>query len=492
MSLTLRQLQKMFSAAARSGRNHKPGQTKASELGSLARFVSDVDRHKFMEVTPDGSLFNQCSCHACVSVGRAVGGIRSKVDSWVREYGPETTIDELIEAEFAKRSPQPPQTQPQPGQDQQGQQGQQGQGQQGQSQQGQQGQQGQGQGQPQQNSQMQPTGSASGQGQPQEDPMPTPQPAPKPTPAPQPDPRQQAFKAAQKALKDAMDAAEKAQTAAGKKSAEELVRRAKQALRKARKLASFDKKAMAAGVSLQARKQVARGLGRLQRVSQKLRNQTAGLINRLVEQGGSVGETTGPIPVLSASKLVRRMVVRRPLPNALKEDTIAGRPVVLFLPDISPSCAEQAQVACDLANAAGYAGVAGSDVLVLPHFNGGVDSTEEYIPWFNGKPVATDPREVARLFEDICSGKSKFRVRVAVFLGDHDAVDRYGDIADLRSVTRVLWLHNSSTRSRQPEPAADRLLPNWSPEAMGKLSMMAGCVDQPRMLTGFDTALKMR
>lgn len=477
MSLTLRQLQKMFSAAARSGKNQKPGQNNAAQLGSLSRLVSGVDRHKFVEPTPDGGLFNQCSCNACVTAGRKVDGVRSKVDSWVREYGPDTTIDELVKAEFAKRNPPPPQ--PQPGQDQQGQQGQQGQGQ-------------QGQGQPQPNSQTQPTGSASGQGQPQEDPSPTPPPAPKPQPAPQPDPRQQALKAAQKALKDAMEAAAKAASAAGKKAAAELVRRAKHNLRKARKAASFDKKAMAAGVSLQARKQVAQGLGRLQRVPQKLRNQTAGLINRLVEQGGSVGETTGPIPVLSASKLVRRMVVRRPLPNALKEDTIAGRPVVLFLPDISPSCAEQAQVACDLANAAGYAGVAGSDVLVLPHFNGGVDSTEEYIPWFNGKPVATDPREVDRLFEDICSGESKFRVRVAVFLGDHDAVDRYGDIAALRSVTRVLWLHNFSTRSGQPEPAAANLLPNWTPEAMDKLSMLSGCVDQPRMLTGFDMALKMR
>jgi hypothetical protein len=218
----------------------------------------------------------------------------------------------------------------------------------------------------------------------------------------------------------------------------------------------------------------------------------AELINRLVEQGGTVGETTGPVPVLSAAKLVKRMVVRRPLPNALKEDTIAGRPVVLFLPDISPSCAEQAQPACDLANAAGYAGVSGSDVLVLPHFNGGVDSSEEYIPWFNGRPVATNPREVEKLFKDVCGGLSRYRVRVVVMLGDHDAVDRYGSIAELRSVTRVLWLHNASTRSAQPEPAAGRLLPRWSPAATEKLSMVAGCVDQSRMLRGFNMALKMK
>jgi hypothetical protein len=308
-------------------------------------------------------------------------------------------------------------------------------------------------------------------------------------PKPQPNPQQKALEAAKSELKAALEAAAKK---GNKPGADAAVKAAKRKVGQARKKFSFNAKTQAAGVSLHARKQVSRGLGRLQRVSQKLRNQMAELINRLVEQGGTVGETFGPVPVLSAAKLVKRMVVRRPLANALKEDTIAGRPAVLFLPDISPSCAEQAQTACDLANAAGYAGVAGSDVLVLPHFNGGVDSSEEYIPWFNGKPVATSPGEVKRLFADVCGGMSSYRVRVVVMLGDHDAVDRYGEIAALGSVTRVLWLHNVSTSSGQPEPAPARLLPSWTPEAKEKLSMVAGCVDQSRMLRGFDMALKMK
>jgi hypothetical protein len=217
----------------------------------------------------------------------------------------------------------------------------------------------------------------------------------------------------------------------------------------------------------------------------------AELINRLVMQGGTAGESFGPIPVISATKLVKRMVVRRPLANALKEDTIAGRPVTLFLPDVSPSCGEQAQDACDLANAAGYSGIAGSDVLVLPHFNGGVSDDEEYIPWFNGRPAATSTEGAEKLFEEVCGGKSSYRVRVAVFIGDHDAVDRYGDIAALQSVTRVLWLHNASVNNgRRPEPAGREFLPAWRPEAMSKLSMVVNCLDRQRMLTGFDTALK--
>lgn len=477
MSLTLRQLQKWFSAAER-GIAHAGYDS--SRLGRLGQFVSGNNRWRRANVQADGSLQNACNCPECRQAGKVASGVRSLVDRWSREYGPNADLLEVIEHEMAKRQQdQNPPPQSQPGQGQQ----------QGQTQQGQ-AQPGQGQGQPQPSNQTQPTGPASGGGNGEPvDQQPSPPPAPKPVPKPQPSPQQKALEAAKSELKSAIEAAAKQGV---KPEASSKVLAARRKLRQSRKAASFNAKAEAAGVSLVSRKQVSRGLGRLQRVPQKLRNQMAELINRLVEQGGTVGDTFGPVPVLSATKLVKRMVVRRSLPNALKEDTVAGRPVVLFLPDISPSCAEQAQAACDLANAAGYAGVSGSDVLVLPHFNGGVQSDEEYIPWFNGAPAATSVREAERLFHEVCSGQSRYRVRVVVMLGDHDAVSRYGNIAALRSVTRVLWLHNAKTSSGRPEPAASRLLPSWSPEAMEKLSMMVGCVDQSRMLRGFDMALKMK
>lgn len=465
MSLTLRQLQKLFSAVERDPNSYR-GDEVDGMLGQLAQFVSGDDRWRRAVVGRDGDLVNKCRCSECKQAGTTLPNVRSHVDRWAREYGPNTDLMEVLVTEKKKQQGQ------QPEDSEQGEQTQQDQGQQGQGQEG------------QTSNQTQTTGPASGEG----DPAPRPT-AQQPAETPKHVRQQQALEAAKSELKAALDAAAKK----GKKPGDDVaVKVAKSKLGQARKNLSFDKKAQAAGVSLTARKQVSRGLGRLQHVSQKLRNQMAELINRLVEQGGTVGENFGPVPVLSASKLVKRMVVRRPLPNALKEDTVSGRPVVLFLPDISPSCAEQAQPACDIANAAGYAGVSGSDVLVLPHYNGGVDSDEEYIPWFNGRPASTSHREAERLFNDVCSGQSCYRVRVVVMLGDHDAVDRYEEIALLRSVTRVLWLHNDSTSSGRPEPAVASLLPGWRPEAMAKLSMVAGCVDQSRMLRGFDMALKMK
>lgn len=495
MSLTLRRLQKMFSASARGIAFGGAGGLYDEELGRLGAFISGNNRWRRADVTATGCLHNQCNCPDCRTIGRDLGGVRNLVDRWVREYGPDIDVDGLIAAEHAKRMP--PQPQPQQKPQPQANQNQQGQPQQGPPQQAS-GQpqagngQGSGQSQPtgqQPQTRTQPTGPASdGNAEP---PRTQPQSQPTPAPAPpQPSPEQKALEAAKKELREAIDVVAKKEL--GKKSASRMVRTARRKLKQARKAASYNKDSEGTAVSLSSRMHIAKANGRLQRVPQKLRNRMADLINRLVEQGGAAGENLSPIPVLSATKLVKRLVVRRPLTNAFKEDTIIGRPVVLFLPDVSPSCRKQAQVACDLANAAGYAGVSGSDVLVLPHSNGQVDADEAYIPWFNGHPVTTDLSKISRIFNEVCGGLSEFRVRVVVFLGDHDAVRRYGLIADLRSVTRVLWLHNVATRGSYPEPADRRLLPQWSAGAIGKLSMVAGCVDQPRMLTGFDMALKMK
>lgn len=470
MSLTLRQLQKMFSAAARG---EEVANWHEGELGRLGSFLSGNPRWRRASVGVDGSIQNNCNCAECRQGGKSLPGVRNIVDRWVREHGPGADLLQVIEDEKAAKQPQDGQGK---GQGQNSEQPASG----GNSQRGQ-----GGQGQDSQSgNQTQTTGPASdttGDDSPSASPAPAPRPEP-PTPAV--DPKRAALDAAKKALQDTLQSSGKTPNQ---------IRAAKKKMRMARRAISFNSTKEATGVSLTARQQVSRGLGRLGNVPQKLRARMADLINRLVEQGGTAGDSFGPVPVLSATKLVKRMVVRRPLPNALKEDSIAGRPVTLFLPDVSPSCAKQAQPACDLANAAGYAGVPGSDVLVLPHFNGGVESDEEYIPWFNGKPATTNVIDAIKLFEDVCTGQSSYRVKVVVFLGDHDAVNRYGDIAQLKSVTRAVWLHHySESRMVAPAPAPAGLLPDWPSEALAKLSMVAGCGDQPRMLKGFEIALNMQ
>ena len=270
------------------------------------------------------------------------------------------------------------------------------------------------------------------------------------------------------------------------------IKRTKRALKEARRAASFGR---GDGPSLEARKQIAGAHGRLQKVSPALRAQMAALINLLVGQGKAAGGQMGPIPVLSPRKLVTRMLVQRPLANALKEDVVTGRPVTLFLPDVSPSCERQAQAACDVANAAGYSGVAGSDVLVFPHSNGFIDETDDaYVPWFNGKVHTTDRAAITRLFNEVVTGKGKWRVRAVVIIGDHDGVDLYRQLAALPRIARMIWLHNEqrdySKRTLSMAEGADRRLDGWLPESLQKVSMVYGCVTQPHMVQGLKMALQ--
>lgn len=304
--------------------------------------------------------------------------------------------------------------------------------------------------------------------------------------------------AARKAAEAAAAAAKLAEAKKAMKSAKagkQSLMMAKRALKYARRAVSTANVGVASGPSLQARREIAAANGRLRRVPTKLRTRMAELINRLVGSSGATGGNVSPIPVYDSRKLVKRMLVRRPLPNALKEDVVTGRPVTLFLPDISPSCSAQAQDACDVANAAGYAGVSGSDVLVLPHSNGCVDEYEDsYIPWFNGKPVDLRKAEWERLFTQIVSGRSKYKIRVVVAVGDHDAAEMYEQLAALRSVTRLVWLHNDAVEgTRGPHIAATSSgFLGWSQELISKTTLVWGCSNQHQMIRGLDLALKTR
>lgn len=313
--------------------------------------------------------------------------------------------------------------------------------------------------------------------------------------------RARQVEAAEKARKAAEAAAAAAKLAEAKKAIKnakagrQSLLMAKRALKHARRAVSTATAGVACGPSLQARREIAAANGRLRRVPTKLRARMAELINRLMGSSGAAGGSVSPIPVYDSRKLVKRMLVRRPLPNALKEDVVTGRPVTLFLPDVSPSCADQAQDACDVANAAGYAGVSGSDVLVLPHSNGCVSEYEDsYVPWFNGKPVDLRQAEWERLFTQIVGGRSAYKIRVVVAVGDHDAADMYAQLVALKSVKRLVWLHNDAVEGKRGPHIASTPsgFLGWSQDLIRKTTLVWGCDNQYQMIRGLDLALKNR
>jgi hypothetical protein len=266
---------------------------------------------------------------------------------------------------------------------------------------------------------------------------------------------------------------------------------AKRLLKSSRRAMSHNHATMASAPSRVSRQNIASAHGRLRRVPATLRTRVAEIINRLVADRGTVGSNVSTIPVYDSRKLVKRMLVKRPLANALKEDVVSGRPVTLFLPDISPSCEDQAQAACDMANAAGYAGVSGSDVLVLPHSNGCIEGeADNYIPWFNGKPVNARGQALEKLFNDITAGRSPYRIRAVVAIGDHDAINLYEQVVALRSVIRMVWLHNDCVNGPGAKLSGDDWLPGWSWEYTRKLKLLYGCTNQKQMLRGLDIALR--
>jgi hypothetical protein len=477
MSLKLRDVQRLLSHSKKVLGQRFSVDGGGRTLTNTANFIVGKGHFRDVQIR-SGVVVNACDCRECRAAGLNAD-IQSRIDSWASKYGGDADLATVLAEEMRAAKPE---QQPGDGEqsDQEGQDGQDGQD--GQSDGESCGQAGTASRKQSDNGSAQQTGSAPDQ--------PADQKA-RGTAKPALTPEQQNLQRAKKLIANALKAVREQPQNMKAKS---VLAHAKELLKTARKNASFHRVAMASSPSISARKHLSSAHGRLRRVPQKLRSQMAELINRLVSQAGTAGEKLGPIPVLSARKIVNRMLVRRPLQNALKEDSVSGRPITLFLPDVSPSCAAQAQTACDLANAASYAGLTGSDVLVLPHANGMVDPSEEYIPWLNGKPVTTNVDEIPQIFDDVCNGRSRFTVRVAVFIGDHDAVHHYGSVAALKTVLRVVWLHNyrdlSSRESVTPVTAGSFLRPDWSPVADKKLSMVAGCTSMVSMLHGFKTAVK--
>lgn len=471
MSLTLRQFQKMISAAKkRRGRMSFPDDAAREDIEAFAARFWRKNLRK-PHITSRGRLVDG------FDGDKFVTNPASLIDSFVRKHGPNATIASLLQDEKnAANNPSNNSDEQKPDQNSE-------------------------KGQPANGNG---AGQSGGDGDQTSEPpahnepwVPTP---PPPEPPPKPKTREEQHADTLRELREQFRK-QKQTAAAGQSAADEskaqktalkqLKNKIRSEAKKQSKTASL--KGAATGPSLRSRRRAAGAHGRLQRVPVELRNKTAEIINRLVSETGVAGDRLSPIPVLSSRKVVKRMVVRRPLPNALKEDSNSGRPVTLFLPDVSPSCERQAQIACDISNAAGYAGVSGSDVLVFPHSNGCVEP--DYVPWFNGRPTLVHAKGVDRLFREITGGTSKYDIRVVVAIGDHDAMELYGELAARKNVRRFVWLHNirSSPRSgpeivSATDPAWD--LERWPAEAKAKTTLVLGCVNRESILTGLNMSIK--
>lgn len=468
MSFTLRQFQKLISAAKKSGHRKSFGDYDYETIETVEKFASQFWGVDFQQpfISKLGRLIDRKD--------NRVNNPASLIDSLVRAHGPNATLTSLLREEEKQDADQ--------------------------NSDGQSSDQDSGGDQPPNSS-----GDNSGDGDQTSEPPqhdqhwePTP---PKPTPPPpktQKERRAEALQQLREQLREQQQAAkDQPPPQAGQKKAQQTaLKQLKAQIRAASKQQS--QLASAAGKidgpSLLSRRRAAGTHGRLRRVPVALRNKTADIINLLVSEKGVAGDRLSPIPILSARKVVKRMVVRRPLSNALKEDSNSGRPVTLFLPDVSPSCERQAQIACDISNAAGYAGVSGSDVLVFPHSNGCVESG--YVPWFNGRPNLVNDKEVQNLFSAITTGDSKYDIRVVVAIGDHDAEDLYREITARQSVRRFVWLHNFAASqygvTEIIAPDGDHCLQKWTAEAKAKTTLVFGCVDSDSILAGLRLSIEKR
>jgi chemotaxis protein histidine kinase CheA len=490
MGMTLRQFQKLLHKSKRPD-------FQSEARVDLARFAETLCGHDRGEwgsaKLQRGCLLTACDCRACREKGYQTNDVTSLVDSLCHRYGPDIDAVQALKKwlQAARQSKEQPPPGSGSGDEQPKDQGRD---------------QDQGQEQSSDSSESQGQGEGEGKGEPQPQPLSAADEAALKEWRKQQDreareaaqeeeqkraagrraqARRQKAAAAVKAAAAALKAAKKQQNPRGAKRAQVAMAAAK------RQLESFEAlpgPPIPCGPSREARRQIAGATARLRRVSPKLRQQLAELINRLVSTSGTAGEEVAPTPMIDSRKLVKRMLVRRPLANALKEDVQRGRPVTLFLPDISPSCAAQAQDACDIANAAGYAGVAGSDVLVLPHSNGCVEYGEGYTPWFNGKPAPLDKKQYADLLEQVLQGKSRYRIRVVVAVGDHDAEEMYKELLRLRQITKLIWLHSdiNSRGEGRAAPAPTGARPDW---ASDRLHMVYGCINMKEMLNGLKLSL---
>lgn len=154
---------------------------------------------------------------------------------------------------------------------------------------------------------------------------------------------------------------------------------------------------------------------------------------------------------------VRLKTFRNPQPARKEEE---GRPAILLLADVSPSCASFSRESVKVAKAASRLGVQGADVLVVTHFNGDPKEME-----INGKSVSINSIKPSRNIKLVGGGSNHYRLKknycdwydallkqhqitVCIALGDWDASREYAYLAQHPQVDRVIWLDNAHCSSR--------------------------------------------
>jgi len=194
---------------------------------------------------------------------------------------------------------------------------------------------------------------------------------------------------------------------------------------------------------------------------------------RLADLVGDTAQDVGPR--YDWPEFCVRLKTYRDPRRARREEV--GRPILWVLADVSGSCSSFAWPALQVAKACGALGVPGADVVVISHSNGYPANWE-----CNGKPI-TAPLPEVRQQEDIIvwfwALARRYPPQVVVALGDWDAAQVYGDLAQLPEVERLLWLDNYGC-SRGPRDqtawARERLRERGVPHAaLHKIRYVDGC-----------------
>ena len=171
-------------------------------------------------------------------------------------------------------------------------------------------------------------------------------------------------------------------------------------------------------------------------------------------------------PRWDSSKLVKRVVARRPLWPARREEF--GRPSILVLPDVSGSCAPIAEQSLRLARAAAALGVPGADVIIVSHVNGEPRETQVN----NAAPRYTryDSSQAIGYYRRLTL---KYHVTAVLAVGDGQGEWVYRELASHPAINRLVWLDNTRCRVL-PAPRRVELM-GWPKAARAKAICLEAC-----------------
>ena len=194
---------------------------------------------------------------------------------------------------------------------------------------------------------------------------------------------------------------------------------------------------------------------------------------RLADLVGDTAQDSGPR--YDWPEFCTRLKTYRDPRRARREEV--GRPILWVLADVSGSCEAFAWPALQVAKACSKLGVPGTDVVAVAHSNGYPARWES-----NGRPITAPMPEVRRQADILAWFQAlarRYPPQVVMALGDWDAAQVYGELAQLPEVERLLWLDNYGC-SRGPRDqtawARERLRERGVPHAaLHKIRYVDGC-----------------